>query len=137
MKLTDICRYMMEEGYYPKYEKTHLLFYIDGNMTLLEYENDILVMRVFFSINEDDFNLFMEVSDTVMLNTHTVKALVTHDRKSIMFCCETMCDNRKSLRKFLPAMISNLKAAMNQHREQMRMQILTHTLYTTASTYVQ
>lgn len=128
---------MMEEGYYPKYEKTQLLFYIDRNMTLLEYENDILVMRVFFSINEDDFNLFMEVSDTVMLNTHTVKALVTHDRKSIMFCCETMCDNRKSLRKFLPAMISNLKAAMNQHREQMRMQILTHTLYTTASTYVQ
>ena len=137
MKLTDICRYMMEEGYYPKYEKTQLLFYIDGNMTLLEYENDILVMRVFFSINEDDFNLFMEVSDTVMLNTHTVKALVTHDRKSIMFCCETMCDNRKSLRKFLPAMISNLKDAMNRHREQMRMQILTHTLYTTASTYVQ
>ena len=137
MKLTDICRYMMEEGYYPKYEKTQLLFYIDGNITLLEYENDILVMRVFFSINEDDFNLFMEVSDTVMLNTHTVKALVTHNKKSIMFCCETMCDNRKSLRKFLPAMISNLKAAMNQHREQMRMQILTHTLYTTASTYVQ
>jgi hypothetical protein len=137
MKLTDICRYMMEERYYPKYEKTHLLFYIDGNMTLLEYENDILVMRVFFSINEDDFYLFMEVSDTVMLNTHTVKALVTHDRKSIMFCCETMCDNRKSLRKFLPAMISNLKDAMNQHREQMRMQILTHTQYTTASTYVQ
>jgi hypothetical protein len=59
------------------------------------------------------------------------------DRKSIIFSCETMCDNKKSLRKFLPAMISNLKDAMNLHREEMRKQILAYTLYTTASTYVQ
>ena len=127
----------MEDGYYPKYEKSHLLFYIDGDMTVLEYENNILVMRILFSIDEKDYNVFLEASNTVMMNTLTVKTVMPEDRKSIIFSCETMCDNKKSLRKFLPAMISNLKDAMNLHREEMRKQILAYTLYTTASTYVQ
>ena len=137
MKLTDICRWMMEEGYYPKYEKTHLIFYIDGDMAVLEYEKDILSVRIFFSTDEGDYNMFLEASNTIMMNYMTVKAVMTEDRKNIMFSCETLCDNKRSLRKFIPVMISNLKNAMMQHREEMRKQILTYTLYTTASTYVQ
>ena len=50
LKMRVIFRCMMEEGYYPSYEKTHILFNVEDNVAVLEYEEDILSIRIFFSI---------------------------------------------------------------------------------------
>ena len=55
-----IFRYLMEERYYPQYEKTHILFELDGNMAVLEYEEGILSVRLFFSIDEEEYDNFLE-----------------------------------------------------------------------------
>ena len=38
LTMRSIFRCMMEEGYYPEYEKTHILFGMDSDTAVVEYE---------------------------------------------------------------------------------------------------
>ena len=42
LNMRSIFRCMMEEGYYPTYEQTHILFNMDDNIAVLEYEENVL-----------------------------------------------------------------------------------------------
>ena len=67
-----IFRCMMEDGYYPTYEGTHILFNVDDNTAVLEYEEGILSIRIFFSIEEDAYDLFLEASNAMMMESFIV-----------------------------------------------------------------
>ncbi|MBQ8810788.1 MAG: hypothetical protein IJZ70_00555 [Bacteroidales bacterium] len=124
MNIRKIFRCMMEEGYYPTYEKSHILFNIDDNMAVLEYEEDILSVRIFFSIEEDAYDLFLEASNAIMTETFAVKPAILDDMKNIMFSFEAICGNTRDLRKLLPRGINLLKTAIEEHKNEMRRLIL-------------
>ncbi len=115
-----IFRYLMEERYYPQYEKTHILFELDGNMAVLEYEEGILSVRLFFSIDEEEYDNFLEASNGCMLRTFIVKPAILEDEKTIMFSCEHICENFKDFSRFFPRMISELKQGLKVHKAQMK-----------------
>jgi hypothetical protein len=50
LNMRSIFRCMMEEGYYPVYENTHITFGLEDNLAVVEYEEGILSVRLFFSI---------------------------------------------------------------------------------------
>lgn len=120
MKMQDIFRCMMEEGYYPVYEKSHIVFGIDDNLCVVEYEEGILSIRLFFSINEDDFEFFLEAANGTMLQAYMVKPTVLDDMQNLMFSCEIMCDTVREFRKFFPRGIEMLKEAIRIHRKEMK-----------------
>ena len=74
---------MMEDGYYPVSEQTHIQFGLDDNIAVVEYEEGILAVRLFFSIEEEACDLFMEASNSMMMCSHSVKAVVLDDMKNI------------------------------------------------------
>ena len=124
LNMRVIFRCMMEEGYYPTYENTHILFNIDDNVAVLEYEEDILSVRIFFSIDEDEYDLFLEASNAAMLESFIVKPAIMDNMKNIMFSCEMMCGTLREFRKFLPRGIRYLKDAISVHKLQMKRLIL-------------
>ena len=101
LDMRSIFRCMMEEGYYPTFEKTHILFDLADNTAVVEYEEGVLSVRIFFSIDEEAYDLFLEASNAVMMDTFMVKPAVLDDMKNIMFSCEIPCDTAKEFRKFL------------------------------------
>lgn len=125
LNMRTIFRCMMEGGYYPTYEKTHILFSIEDNAAVVEYEEGILSIRIFFSIDEDDYDLFLEASNATMLKTFLVKPVVMDNMKNIMFSCEMMCDNVREFRKFFPRGIRYLRDAMILHKAEMKRLVLT------------
>ncbi len=124
LNMRIIFRCMMEDGYYPTYEKTHILFNIDDNVAVLEYEEDILSVRIFFSIDEDEYDLFLEASNASMLESFIVKPAIMDNMKNIMFSCEMMCGTLREFRKFFPRGIQYLKEAISVHKNQMKRLIL-------------
>ena len=128
LNMTSIFRCLMEEGYYPAFEKSHILFNIEDNIAVLEYEEGILSVRVFFSIEEDAYDLFLEASNAAMLDSVIVKPVILDDMKNIMFSCEMMCDNVRELRKFLPRSVEYLKEAILTHKEEMKQLVLAEKL---------
>ena len=118
--MKSIFRCMMEEGYYPKYEKTHILFSIDDNTAVVEYEEDVLSIRIFFSIDEETSVLFILGSNSVMADTKGVKAVVLKDGDTIMFSAEFMCDNIREFRKFFPIALQNISHALDEHKNMMK-----------------
>ena len=96
---------MMEGGYYPYYNKTHIMFNHDDNTVIVEHEDGILCVRIFFSIEEEAYDLFLEASNQTMLDTYIVKPGLMDDMKTIMFSCETFCDNIREFRKLFPRCI--------------------------------
>ena len=92
-----IFRCMMEEGYYPSYENTHILFNVEDNVAVLEYEEDILSIRIFFSIDEDAYDLFLEASNAAMFESYIVKPVIMDNMENIMFSCEILCDTAKGI----------------------------------------
>ncbi len=130
MKMQEIFRCMMEEGYQPEYEKTHILFTLDDNTGVVEYEENILSIRIFFSIEPDAFSLFLEASNSMMLETYMVKPVIMDDRKSIMFSCEMMCDSVREFRKFFHRGVEYIIEALMMHKAEMKRLILadTHTM---------
>ena len=119
-----IFRYMMEEGYYPRYEKTYILFDIEDNTAIVEYEEDIISIRIFFSIDEDAYDLFLEASNAAMLESFMVKPAILDDMKNIMFSYEMCCDTVRDLKKFFPRGIRRLKEAMKLHKAEMKKLII-------------
>ena len=69
----------MEGGYYPTYEKTHISFELEDNTAILEYEEGVLAVRLFFSIDEDTYSIFLEASNSAMTGTTGVKPIVLDD----------------------------------------------------------
>lgn len=124
LDMRRIFRCMMEEGLYPKYETTHITFNLDDNIAVVEYEEGILSIRVFFSIDEDTYDLFLEASNSTMTETFIVKPAILDDMKHIMFSCEIMCDNIRELRKFLPRGLDLIRKSLSMHKTEMKELIL-------------
>lgn len=124
LNMRSIFRCMMEEGYYPTFEKTHIQFGIDDNIGVVEYEENILSIRLFFSIEEDVYDLFLEASNAAMMETYIVKPVILDDMKNIMFSCEIMCDTLREFRKFFPRGIERLNEALMMHKAEMKKLLL-------------
>lgn len=120
----------MEDGYYPVYEKTHILFNIEDNTAVVEYEEGILSVRVFFTIEEDAYDLFLEASNAAMTETFIVKPAILDDMKNIMFSCEMMCDNTREFKKFFPKGIERIKETITVHKAEMKKLILAENVST-------
>ncbi len=128
LNLKSIFKYMMEEGFYPKYEKTHILFSIDDNIGVVQYQERILTVRIFFTTEEEAYNLFLEASNSTMVETFSVKAVILDDRKNIMFSCEIMCDTLRDLKRFFPRAVSRLQEALIVHKAEMKKAIISDSL---------
>lgn len=124
LTMRSIFRCMMEDGYYPVSEQTHIQFGLDDNIAVVEYEEGILAVRLFFSIEEEACDLFMEASNSMMMCSHSVKAVVLDDMKNIMFSCEIPCDNVREFRKFFPRCVEMLQEGLKVHKSEMRRVIL-------------
>ena len=122
--MRSIFRCMMEDGYYPKYENTHILFRIEDNIAVVEYEEGILSVRIFFSIDEEGYDLFLEASNATMTESLLVKPAVLEDMQNIMFSCEFLCDTEKEFKKFFPKAIARIKEAIMLHKGEMQKLIL-------------
>ena len=124
MKLRGIFRIMMEMGYYPEFEQTHIQFCMDDNIVIVEYDEGILRVRLFFSIEEEAYDLFLEASNMTMLETYAVKPAILDDMKNIMFSCEVPCDTLHEFRKFFPRCVERLTEAFMIHKAEMKKIIL-------------
>ena len=114
----------MEEGYHPSYETSHIIFELGDNLAVVEYENSILSVRLFFTIEEEMAQTIINVSNSVMTESQMVKPTVLDDMKNLMFSCETMCENIRQFRSFFPKAIELLDEALSIHRKEMKIMIL-------------
>ena len=124
LTMRSIFRCMMEDGYYPIFEKTHIQFGLDDNIAVVEYEDGILVVRLFFSIEEEAYDLFLEASNSMMMYNWCIKAVVLDDMKNIMFSCEIPCDSAREFRKFFPRCVRLIQEAIRAHKSEMKKLIL-------------
>lgn len=120
LTMRKIFVFMMENGYEPRYEDGYILFEIEDNTAVLEYEDGILYVRTFFSIDEDSYDMFLEASNLTMTKTVMIRPVVMEDMKSIMFSCETICDNMNDFKRYLPRLIENSKIGLDTHKNEMR-----------------
>lgn len=125
LSLRSIFRVMMETGYYPTYENGHILFDIDDNIGVVEYEEGIVSIRLFFTIDEEAYDLFVTASNAAMVESLIVKTVILDDMKSIMFSCESMCDTVREFKKFFPKMIEYIQEGIAVHKDEMRKLIST------------
>ncbi len=119
---------MMEGGYLPAYKQTHIVFGLDDNLGVVEYEEGILSVRVFFSIEEEAYGIFLEASNRSMAECFVVKPVLLDDMKSIMFSFEMMCDNVREFRKFFPRSLELIREALTIHKKEMKHLILAESL---------
>ena len=115
---------MMEGGYYPYFNKTHIMFNHDDNIAIVEHKEGILSVRLFFSIEEEAYDLFLEASNQTMLNTNIVKPVLLDDMKTIMFSCETFCDNLREFRKHFPRCVDMIDESIAAHKKEMKKLVL-------------
>ena len=120
LKMQSVFRYMMEAGYYPQFEYTHIQFDINGCIAVLEIEDGFASIRLFFSIDEAEYDLFIEASNMTMLKTYAVKPAVMDDRQNIVFSYEFLCDDIRAFRKIFPRAVEQMEYALETHREEMR-----------------
>lgn len=120
ISLQSIFKYMMETGYYPEFEQTHIQFDLDGNIAVVDSEEGFVSLRLFFSIEQEEYDLFMEASNLTMLRTFAVKANMMEDMENIVFSCEVMCDNIRDLQRFFPRAIECMRDTVNAHKTEMR-----------------
>lgn len=125
LNMRSIFRCMMEDGYYPTFEKTHILFSTDDNTATVEYEEGVISIRIFFGIEEDIYDLLLEASNVTMAESFIVKPVVLYDRKHIMFSFEMMCDSVREFRKFFPRGIERLNETIMLHKAEMKRIVLT------------
>ena len=119
MCMRSIFRCMMEGGYYPVLEETHIVFALDGNLAIVEYEEGVLSVRLFFSIEKEHYPRFLKAGNRTMLKAFIVKPVVLNDHKNLMFSCEVFCDNVREFRKFFPRSIDMIREALHLHRLEM------------------
>ena len=124
LSMRSMFRCMMEEGYYPSFEQTHIQFGLDDNIAVVEYEEGVLSVRLFFSIEEEAYEIFLEASNLMMIETFAVKPVILEDMKNIMFSCEMRCDNLREFKKSLPWAIDKLREALRIHKGEMKKLII-------------
>lgn len=132
LSLRSIFRCMMEDGYYPSFEKNCILFDLEDNTGVVEYQEGILSIRIFFSIEPDTGELFKDVSNTAMTMTFAVKPVVIDEMKNLMFSCEFLCDTEREFRKFFPRGIGLLKEALEIHKHEMEKIIMAQRISATS-----
>lgn len=120
LNMRSIFRAMMEGGYYPTFNKTHILFEHDENIAVLEYEEGIISVRLFFTIEEEAYDLFLDASNSTMLETFIVKPVLMDDMTTIMFSCEIFCDTLREFRKNLPRCIHLIDESIAAHKKEMK-----------------
>jgi ketol-acid reductoisomerase len=120
VSLKNIFKYMMEAGYYPEFEYSHIQFDLDGNIATVDSENGFASLRLFFSIDEEDYDIFLEASNLTMLKTYAVKPAIMDDRCNIVFSHEFMCENIKEFKKFFPHAIECMREALDEHKTEVR-----------------
>ena len=125
LNMRSIFRCMMEDGYYPTFEKTHILFSIDENTAVVEYEEGVISIRIFYSIQEEIYDYFLEVSNVTMAETFIVKPVILDDRKNIMFSFEMLCGTIREFRKYFPLGIERLTETIKKHKDEMKRLIVT------------
>ena len=124
LSMRDIFRCMMENSYNPTFEPTHIQFELDNDIAVLEYEEGVLSVRLFFSIDEEAYELFLEASNMMMIETFAVKPVILEDMKNIMFSCETRCDTLREFKKCLPWAIDKIKEGLRVHKGAMKKLII-------------
>lgn len=120
LNLTNIFRYMMEAGYYPSYEQTHIQFNLEGNLAVVECEEGIASVKIFFSIDQEQYGLFIEASNSTMLKTYIVKPTVLDDMQNIVFSFEFLCGNIRDFRKYFPQALDYLLDTLSVHKAEMK-----------------
>lgn len=124
LTLKSIFRHMMENGYSPSFEQTHIQFELDNDTAIVEYQEGIISVRLFYLIDEEEYDLFLEASNMTMLKTYAVKAAVLEDMTDLIFSCEFLCDNIRDFKRFLPQAIDRLKYAVKTHKNEMKKLII-------------
>ena len=120
LNMTGIFKFMMEAGYNPSFEITHIEFECDGNTAVVECEDGFVSIRIFFSIEADEYDLFVEAAHLMMAKTYSIKSVVLEDRENLVFCCEYFCDNIRDFKNFLPRAVECLVDGLNVHKSEMR-----------------
>ena len=115
-----IFSYLMENGFNPKFEDGCIIFDIDETTSILEYDDGILTLRTFFTIEEEEFDMFLEASNLAMLKSTMMKAVIIEDMNSIMFSCETYCDNVSDFKRYFPKMLESSRKGIKIHKTQMK-----------------
>ena len=85
-------------------------------------------VRLFFSIEQDSYPLFLEAANLTMLKAFAVKPVVLDDMKNLMFSCEILCDTVSEFRKFMPRSIDLLREALDLHKKEMKQLLLNEEL---------
>lgn len=119
-EMRKIFTYMMENGYNPTFKGNYILFDIEDNTSVLEYDEGILSIRTFFTIDEDGYDIFLEASNLAMINSLVIRPVIMEDMKSIMFSCETICDNLNDFKRFFPKLIEFSKKGLEIHKHEMK-----------------
>ena len=120
LTMRKIFAYLMENGYEPSYEDGYILFEIDDDTSVLEYDNGILSVRTFFSIDEEGYDMFLEASNLAMIKSFMIRPVVMEDMKSIMFSCETLCESMSEFRRYLPRLIEFSRKGLAAHKNEMK-----------------
>lgn len=120
LTMRKIFAYLMENGYEPSYEDGYILFEIDDDTSVLEYDNGILSVRTFFSIDEEGYDMFMEASNLTMIKSLMIRPVIMEDMKSIMFSCETLCESMSEFRRYLPRLIEFSRKGLAAHKNEMK-----------------
>jgi hypothetical protein len=130
LNLTNIFRYMMEAGYNPSYEHTHIQFDLEGNLAVVECEDGIASVKIFFSIDQEQYGLFIEASNSTMLKTYIVKPAVLDDMQNIVFSFEFLCADIRDFKKHFPRSLDYLTDALSVHKAEMRRLVYANGLMT-------
>ena len=125
LSMKSIFQYMMEEGYHPDYEYSHIQFNLDGNIAVVDAEDGFVSLRIFFSIEKEDYELFLEASNQTMIKTYAIKPAIMDDLENIVFSHEFFCDTLHDLKRFFPRAIESMKEALDAHKNEMRKLVMT------------
>jgi hypothetical protein len=120
MMMRNIFRYMMENGYSPVFEDGYITFSIDENTSVLDLKNGILAVKTFFTIDEDEYDMFLEASNIAMLKSNLMRPVIMDDMTSIMFSCETLCETMTDFKRFFPRLVTLSRNGLQTHKNEMR-----------------
>lgn len=126
LTMRTIFRHLMEDGYYPQLEKSHILFNLDDNVAVLEYEENVLSIRIFFTIEEEAYDMFLDASNSAMMETYLVKPVILDDMRNIMFSFETLCDTERDFTRFFRKGLHRLSETITIHKAEMKKLILSN-----------
>ena len=120
-----IFKYMMESGYNPDFQYSHIQFNLDGNIAVVDTEEDFVSLRIFFSIEKEDYDLFLEASNQTMLKTYAIKPAVMNDMENIVFSNEFFCETVHDLKRFFPRAVETMREALDAHKSEMHKLVMT------------